>query len=49
MPGMKGNKDVQGLWWLTAAIAILVHTGKVYNTASMKMLYYDTVHAMILF
>ncbi len=28
--------SVQGLWWLTAAITLLVRTGKVYNTASMN-------------
>jgi hypothetical protein len=28
--------SVQGLWWLTAAITLLVSTGKIYNTASMN-------------
>ena len=28
--------SVQGLWWLIAAITLLVSTGKVYNTASMN-------------
>ncbi len=28
--------SIQGLWWLTAAITLLVRSGKVYNTASMN-------------
>lgn len=28
--------SVQGLWWLIAAITLLVSTGKIYNTASMN-------------
>ena len=28
--------SIQGLWWLTAAIMLLVSTGKVYNTALMN-------------
>src|SRR6266849_1034788 len=28
--------SVQGWWWVIAAITLLVHTGKVYNTASMN-------------
>jgi hypothetical protein len=28
--------SVQGLWWLTAAITLLVSTGKAYNTASIN-------------
>jgi hypothetical protein len=28
--------SVQGLWWLIAAIILLVRTGKVYDTASMN-------------